>query len=265
MAFKTFQNGFPLPASDLNNFLMNQSVIVFASDSARTAAIPSPVEGMVTYLEDDNKLYVWTGAAWELVAEESPITTEGDLIIGDSSGDPTRIAIGAAGQVLISDGTTAVWDTAPGGGTDWTQLASGSITTGVNSFVLSSFTALDKYLLIASGITGNFPSVSVRVNSSNTNYVSAGLQISNSGGTFRHNDSTGIAAFGTNSTDQGTFSLILTGCQVANAKQFSMNGAGRGFAYASQGFWNNSATVSSLEIRSSANFTAGTYELWGSN
>lgn len=113
MAYKTFQNGYPLPASDLNNYLMNQSVIVFADVAARTAALPTPVEGMVTYLEDDNTLYVYTGADW--VALGSPVTTEGDLIIGDVGGSESRLAIGTAGKVLTSNGTTASWEDAAGG------------------------------------------------------------------------------------------------------------------------------------------------------
>jgi hypothetical protein len=39
----------------------------------------------------------------------SPITTEGDLIIGDASGDAVRLPIGSAGTVLTSDGDTAEW------------------------------------------------------------------------------------------------------------------------------------------------------------
>lgn len=109
MAYKTFANGFPLPASDLNNYLMNQSVIVFADVAARAAALPTPVEGMITYLESDNLLYKWTGADWELVSAESPVTTEGDLIVGDAGGDETRLAIGTTGQILTSNGTTATW------------------------------------------------------------------------------------------------------------------------------------------------------------
>ena len=38
-----------------------------------------------------------------------PITTEGDLVIGDASGDAVRLAIGSAGTVLTSDGDTADW------------------------------------------------------------------------------------------------------------------------------------------------------------
>ncbi|MEE8208535.1 MAG: hypothetical protein V3T88_06250 [Nitrosomonadaceae bacterium] len=39
------------------------------------------------------------------------ITTRGDLIRGDSSGDPERLAIGTAAQILTSDGTDAAWAT----------------------------------------------------------------------------------------------------------------------------------------------------------
>jgi hypothetical protein len=39
----------------------------------------------------------------------SPITTEGDLIIGDATGDAVRLPIGSAGTVLTSDGDTADW------------------------------------------------------------------------------------------------------------------------------------------------------------
>jgi hypothetical protein len=39
----------------------------------------------------------------------NPITTEGDLVIGDASGDAVRLPIGALGTVLTSDGDTADW------------------------------------------------------------------------------------------------------------------------------------------------------------
>lgn len=64
MPIKTFTDGTSLPASDLNGFLMNQTVMVFASAAARTSAIPSPTQGMVTYLSDSNSLFVWNGSAW---------------------------------------------------------------------------------------------------------------------------------------------------------------------------------------------------------
>lgn len=37
------------------------------------------------------------------------ITTQGDIIVGDGSGDAARVAIGTSGYVLTSNGTTAAW------------------------------------------------------------------------------------------------------------------------------------------------------------
>ena len=46
----------------------------------------------------------------------SPITTTGDLIIGNGTNSATRLAIGANNYVLTSNGTTAVWAVASGSG-----------------------------------------------------------------------------------------------------------------------------------------------------
>jgi hypothetical protein len=43
---------------------MRQSVMVFSNAAARTAAITSPVEGMLTWLEDVNRYQSWNGSAW---------------------------------------------------------------------------------------------------------------------------------------------------------------------------------------------------------
>lgn len=39
----------------------------------------------------------------------NPMTTAGDIIIGGSSGSPSRLGIGTNGQVLTSNGTTVSW------------------------------------------------------------------------------------------------------------------------------------------------------------
>jgi hypothetical protein len=43
---------------------MNQAVMVFSNSAARTAAITSPVEGMLTWLEDVNRYESYNGSAW---------------------------------------------------------------------------------------------------------------------------------------------------------------------------------------------------------
>lgn len=75
MAYKVFSNGDALTGSELNTYLMNQSVMVFASTAARDAALTAPTEGMVVWLQDANKYVYYTGSAWS------------DLITPASSGN----------------------------------------------------------------------------------------------------------------------------------------------------------------------------------
>jgi formylmethanofuran dehydrogenase subunit A len=70
MAYKVFSNGSVLNASDLNDYLMNQSVMVFSSSAARASALTSPTEGMMTYLEDTNRFQYYTGTAWQDLTDE---------------------------------------------------------------------------------------------------------------------------------------------------------------------------------------------------
>jgi hypothetical protein len=64
MAFKVFTNGSTLQASEVNDNLMRQAVSTFSNAAARTAAITSPSEGMLTYLEDTDRFEWWSGSAW---------------------------------------------------------------------------------------------------------------------------------------------------------------------------------------------------------
>ena len=68
--FKTFSVGEVLTATNVNTYLMQQSVMVFADASARSTAISSPSEGMVTYLTGSNTLWYYSGSAWvEIVTD----------------------------------------------------------------------------------------------------------------------------------------------------------------------------------------------------
>ncbi len=69
MARKTFLNGYPLPASDLNTYLMDQTVQTYADATARTAALPTPTEGQMSYLADQNTAYVYDGSSWNAVVD----------------------------------------------------------------------------------------------------------------------------------------------------------------------------------------------------
>jgi len=62
---KTFSVGEVLRAADVNQYLMDQSVMVFPGTAARGSAIGTAVsEGMVSYLSDSNEVQVYNGSAW---------------------------------------------------------------------------------------------------------------------------------------------------------------------------------------------------------
>jgi hypothetical protein len=64
VAYKVFTNGSVLNASEINDNLMRQSVMVFSNAAARTAAITSPVEGMVSYLQDTDLIAIYESGSW---------------------------------------------------------------------------------------------------------------------------------------------------------------------------------------------------------
>lgn len=66
MGRKVWAVGEVLAAADVNSYLMNQAVQSFAGTAARSSAIGTVVEGMTSYLEDNNQLAVATGtASWQ--------------------------------------------------------------------------------------------------------------------------------------------------------------------------------------------------------
>jgi hypothetical protein len=64
MPRKEFESFTRLDASDVNTYLMDQSVMTFAGTAARGSAIATPVEGMYTHIEDTDRLEFWNGSSW---------------------------------------------------------------------------------------------------------------------------------------------------------------------------------------------------------
>ena len=62
--FKTFAAGEVLTAGDVNTYLMEQAIPVFADATARDAGISSPAEGQHCFLKDTDALQYYSGSAW---------------------------------------------------------------------------------------------------------------------------------------------------------------------------------------------------------
>lgn len=125
--YKLFSTGDVLSASDVNTYLQQQTVMVFASAAARTTALASVLaEGMVTYLKDTDVVEIYTGAAWVSLddpnaIQNSIVTAKGDIIGATASSTPSRLAVGANNTVLTADSTTAT-------GLKWATASSGQAT-----------------------------------------------------------------------------------------------------------------------------------------
>lgn len=68
---KVWAAGDKLGAADLDA-LVDQSAMVFATDAARTTAIPSPTEGMVSFQMSTDRYEWYTGSVWTPMAGAMP-------------------------------------------------------------------------------------------------------------------------------------------------------------------------------------------------
>lgn len=67
MAYKTFTAGTLATASDVNTYLMKQSVMVFTTTTARDAALTSPTDGMLTFQTTDDAFTIRDGGTWRTI------------------------------------------------------------------------------------------------------------------------------------------------------------------------------------------------------
>jgi formylmethanofuran dehydrogenase subunit A len=131
MPYKVFVNGFPLNASELNQYLMQQSIATFVDSTARSAAIETPVEGQVTYLTGTNVFQYYNGSAWvDLLPAAGTVS--------DKSANYSIVA-GDAGNTIRSTGSaiTITVDNvlSVGQRIDFAQFGSGQITFSAGSGV----------------------------------------------------------------------------------------------------------------------------------
>jgi len=189
--YKLFQTGDVLTAAQVNTYLNEQTVMVFASAAARTSALTSVLsEGMVSYLQDTNAVEVYDGSAWVGIGNSgditgvtagtgitgggtsgtvtitndmaTTITAAGDIVVGTGSGTYDNLPIGTTGQVLTADTTVSPykvkWASAGGASYAWTNYTPTwtNLTVG-NGTVVARYLKVDKlmtvYVLLTFGST----------------------------------------------------------------------------------------------------------------
>lgn len=131
--FKDFTVGQVLTSAEVDQYLMQQTVMVFDSASARNTALTGVVaEGMFSYLKDTNSTEYYDGAAWVSVSNPGDITavtagtglsgggtsgsvslaiatSQSDLIIKGFEEDVNVVASAATGTINFDVSTASVW------------------------------------------------------------------------------------------------------------------------------------------------------------
>jgi hypothetical protein len=144
MAYRDFTVGQVLTSQQVDEFLMRQTVMVFADSAARATALSGVlVQGMLTYLVDTSAYESWNGSAFVNINDntdaipKSTVTTSQDLIVADGASSVTRLGVGTNDQVLSVVAGEVAW--ADTGTTVSEQGTSRAIVAGdANSFIYAT-------------------------------------------------------------------------------------------------------------------------------
>jgi hypothetical protein len=154
MSRKVFTADEVLTAADVNTLLMDQTVMSFAGTAARGSAIPSPVEGMVTYLEDIDDLRTYNGSSWVSPfamthINTTPFTNASSVVIDNvfsSQYDTYKIILTASSSTAIDSAFQLRANGVPA------TTNYNTVNAQVNQLISANVTALN----VAGGTTANF-------------------------------------------------------------------------------------------------------------
>jgi len=285
--YKLYSTGDVLSASDVNTYLQQQTIMVFASAAARTTALASVLaEGMVTYLKDTDVVEIYTGAAWVSLddpnaIQNSIVTAKGDIIGATAASTPARLAVGTNGQILQADSTASTglkWATPTGSSLTIAQIASGTMP-AASSLSLTSLSAYDTIIVRLDSLTWatTNASIMVTINSDTAaNYELVGGYNQTTYSAYVGSTSTNYfyAGFGAASQDRTNANnyrfYVFTNCKAAGftnaiVQEGFVSSGGDSPNTSSVGIYKSAAAVSSIQFKTSTgnNYSAGNYVIWG--
>jgi hypothetical protein len=275
LGFKTFNTGDVLSAADVNGYLM-QGILVFASATARDAAITSPQEGQFAFLKDTNVTTYYTGSAWanvDTTGMTNPMTTTGDVIYSSSGSTPARLGIGTAGQVLqVNSGATAPeWATPATSASGLTFISATTMSSAASQAVNPFSATYDNYLVLVTltgGGNGGTTKFQFRngVTNRTSAYYSGSSMIGYNGTTnsYAVNNGSTVDIVG-NSGDAGTGGqIIIWVSNVNNSGYPSVNGqANQGLYYYVFGGTRNATETNDGFLLTSSSSMTGSIRVYG--
>jgi hypothetical protein len=246
--YKLFNTGDVLTAAQVNTYLNEQTVMVFADSAARTTALSGVLaEGMMSYLQDTNAVEVYNGSSWVNVGNAGDITevqagvgisiasgtgpipvitnsstdlitTAGDLLYGTAADTVARLGIGTVGQVLqVNSGATAPeWATAAAGGGGLTFIKAQTIGTSVTSVTVNDAfsTTYDNYLIsVTSGsAAADSADIAIKFGAATSDYKFVGIYMKTTASTvnsFATNSAGNITVGGGSSNGFASFITVI--------------------------------------------------------
>lgn len=293
--FKTFATGDVLTAADVNGYLM-QGVLVFATTTARDAAITSPQQGQVAYIKADNLIYTYNGSTWSNtvgditgvtagkgltgggttgdVTVSLATTAKGDLVAGTGASTAAALTVGADATVLTADSTTATglkWASSAAGG--MTSLATGTLS-GTSITISSINQTYNQLMLFISNpyVTTGSSTLCARINGVSTSTYSGSIlkSLTPATDTYSALSLFSFSALGLNlptaSGDQ-SYTLTIPNYSFAGYHNYLTTSAGNAGGYSGFGsHWApTGAAVTSITLTTSSGLTfgGGTYTLYG--
>ena len=158
--YKQWTTGAVLTSTDMNTYVGDQVVMSFADSSARSSAVSSPSEGMVSYLLDTNAIEVYTGAPWAGIGDITEVAAGTNIDVTSGTGPVPSVALAIDAEVNFADQLAtrpemkdyaetinAIGGT--GGGTQDIDLTAGNVVTATvdtstNTFTFSNPSATGK-------------------------------------------------------------------------------------------------------------------------
>jgi hypothetical protein len=232
LGYKEFTTGDVLTAADANGYLASQVVMVFASAAARTSAITSPQEGMISFRKDADAMEYYSGSAW--VAVDSAAGTGGwtSLATGSLSGTSTTVSVTTTGYKQLICFVKDVVCT-----TDWYWKLQ------LNSDTASNYSQINQYNNSASAVT--------TTNFADSGFVSYGAVEATDKNAFGVWTIYDPANTNTVKTCTGFLSAMDSG------DTFRSNGIVTGQWFATP------AAITSVTFVAVSTYSSGTYEIYG--
>lgn len=207
---KVFTAGEVLTAANVQNYLQDQAVMVFAGTAARSSAIGTASEGMISYLADTNAVEKYTGAAWESVVPSlaSYVTLTGAQTLTDKTLTSAKLN-GAAQEAFYGNGSAFAGYTfyaTTNGAAQGTFAGNATANGAIN---ITSTAAQTLNTLMA---TGQSMTVTLVLQNGATAYYPTSITVDGSAPTvLRWSGGTAPTAGSANAWDVYTFTLIKLG------------------------------------------------------